>query len=620
MAAATAATAKFKTAMSEETGRIQALIQTKLKTFSGFALKETKETDYSTAEGENPRSIRYRKARMTHEDYSEFLVTGNELRDFNTASCDGDETTLEALADKTVNPVDTSGTTVHLGYDEFTRTPKRTAIESEIIDILSVLQKKNPGQYIVALRDALVDSALERYERTVVKDLAREAYHKTSVTKAFRSTEGGAFFNAVPEGVLSIGTLERLADRLYAWNYAEGVDTPMIEGRKLIRVYAGRTQVEQAIENRKKAKGYIHMSEIYANDPKFGETKVFGDFQFIVNQLPPRGFLKQIQGGADPLYEFTEVYPTRNIIATGEGILEVPNNDYYDCNTVCDGKKEKLYEMGFITHPDALERQRFEVPILDKMFSALGAKYSGFNVRFLNESLLFGDVKADGTRHHVYNEDRLKAKMKINHAYAPFSMHPEKMAAFLVQASPDFVEVFEANCDECPEADVVSIGVTDQPGVESTDGEWNTDDNPVQRAFVGSGPGVIQMDNCAVTCTKTAEGLWAQNLIIAVRRSEGYEGVATVQVDTSNGTATAGVNYTAVVATVLTFADGCGGVQFVAVPILEDVTNEGKDFNVTLSAVTTSSLPAAPPTDGCVTTVVTLEEAVEASDSACASC
>lgn len=624
------ATERFKSALAEETGRIQVMIQTKLESYDGFALQETKETDYDTAMGYNPRSIRYRKARMVHEDYKEFLGNGeNELRDFEVAGCSaGDSEVVSALADKQTGPSDTRGTTVYLGYDEFGRTAKRTAIESEIIDLLSIMERKNPGMYISMLREALVESALERYERAVLKDILHFAYHKTSVNPTFRATQGGTFFDAVPSGVLSIGTLDRLADRLHAWKYSEGANTPLVNGQRQIRVYAGRTQVEQAVENRKKAKGMIHMSELYSNDPSFGETLIFQGYQFIINKLPPRGYLRQVSAGGVPMYEFVEVYPTINQVATGEGVVEVPNDDYYNCTTTCNGVCEKLYEMVFITHPDGLERQRFQVPRLHEMFSQMHATYASFDVEFINDRLLFGTIGADGcSRNHIYNEDLMKAKMKIRHAYAPFTMHPEKMAAVLVCASPDCIEIFAPNCPDCPEEPVVAIGTTSAPGVASTDGCEVDTLEAVQRDYAEGqvGPGLIRMESCTVNVCKI-DGVWAQTLKLCVTRVGGADGVLAADIATADGTAVDGTNYTAV-STSVSFDDKCGGSQCIEIPILEDVSNvNGLNFTATLSNATLDAvafadgIPASNGDDGCVTATVNFSDPDPSDDPACGSC
>lgn len=74
----------------------------------------------------------------------------------------------------------------------------------------------------------------------------------------------------------------------------------------------------------------------------------------------------------------------------------------------------------------------------------------------------------------------------------------------------------------------------------------------------------------------------AHTATITVNRSNGTNGVATVHFDTSNDTAVAGVNYTAVHSTI-TFNDGVGSAT-VGVPILTGDAVDVKFFNCTLSA------------------------------------
>ena len=590
---------RARTALAEETGRIQLTLHQKIKSYSGFILKATPERDYSTREGENPRSIRYRKSRMVHEDYQEFLDVGNENRKYESPGCDGNPEELEALSDKNGINTETAGTTVFLGYDEFTRCPKRTAVESDIINLVSIIEKKAPGEYIKSLRNALVESALERYERSVIKDVINLAHYKLSVNSSFRPNLGTTFFNSIPQGVLSIGMLKRLSNRLYGEGYNENAQTPMVNAKHAIRVYAGEDQIEQAIENYKKIKGYVHMSsDRLENDPLIGETQIFQRYQFIAWDCPTRGTLHQVATG---VYEFREVYPTENRVGTGEGIVEVVNDAYYDCYQYCNGRKERLYEIVLITHPDAFERQRFEVPILDKMFAKDGAKYSSFDVEFHNGEVLWGKDE-NGESVTVKNENRHMAKMKINHAYAPFSYQPEKMAAILVQASPDQIEVFPSYCDSEDDSSFaeVSVGMTKDPGVkepnqtENQEGEVAYDhlDRSCDDPDPADGAGVIQMDVGPITIYKNQDGTWARNLTICARRKSGQSGAATVDIDSADGTAVATTNYTAVSET-LSWADGEGGVKCVTVPILEDAGNTGKVFTVALSNVTGATLPAS---------------------------
>jgi hypothetical protein len=77
---------------------------------------------------------------------------------------------------------------------------------------------------------------------------------------------------------------------------------------------------------------------------------------------------------------------------------------------------------------------------------------------------------------------------------------------------------------------------------------------------------------------------------VVVHRQFDSHGVVTVDYATANGTATAGVNYTAASGT-LTWADGNSADQTLTIPVLNDTTNSGNEtFTVTLSNPTGNAL------------------------------
>lgn len=600
----------FKGALAAESGRIQALIQHKLKEYKGFALNVVPETDYDMSMGVNPLSVRYRGARVKQEDYQFFLASGSETRSFESENCAGGVDTLSASANKNSN-CETVGTKVHMGYEEFTRYPKRTAIESEIICILSVIEKKAPGEYIRALRKVLVDSAIERYDRSVLGDMVRLAYHKTSVTQIYHQNSGSVYFPAIPEGVLSIGTLKRIADRMDQWGYSDGARGPMMDGQPVITCYCSRTAMEQAIENHLKSRGVQRTME-YTRiaDPKFGETVFYEGIQFIVDKRPTRGWLNQTPSGQ---YEFVEVLPTVNAVASGEGIHEIPNEDYLNCYTTCNGYKQKLYEIAYLPHPEAMERQRFSIPAVHEMFSKMGAKYASFDVMYLNDKTLWDGCGPDGNPVIIKNEDQLKAKMKIVHAYAPFSLYPEKMGVVLYEASPDPIEVYPSTCiDECDDnTDLKSIGLDEHPAMDNC-GTCSTTLRPDDRdplyedrsgadPYPSNGAGEIRMVSCALTA-----GGAETSIKIGVERVGGDQGAAGCQLDTADGTATAGVDYTAVAAEAINWADGVSGIQYVTITLTGNTpANAGKAFTATISGPTGVGVLTV--TD-CTVTTITFED------------
>jgi|GEM_PF-958927 len=86
------------------------------------------------------------------------------------------------------------------------------------------------------------------------------------------------------------------------------------------------------------------------------------------------------------------------------------------------------------------------------------------------------------------------------------------------------------------------------------------------------------------------------NAVITVTRTGGNAGATSVQFATSNGTATAGSDYTAVSQTV-TFSDGDTTPKTINIPITNDLLNESNEtVNITLSGITGSGELGSPST------------------------
>ncbi len=88
----------------------------------------------------------------------------------------------------------------------------------------------------------------------------------------------------------------------------------------------------------------------------------------------------------------------------------------------------------------------------------------------------------------------------------------------------------------------------------------------------------------------------ASNVTVSVSRSGGTTGAVAVGYSTSNGTAAAGTDYTAVTGT-LTWADGDGTAKSFSIPLVSAATSgASKSFNVELSGATGGATLAAPST------------------------
>src|SRR5436309_3046821 len=98
---------------------------------------------------------------------------------------------------------------------------------------------------------------------------------------------------------------------------------------------------------------------------------------------------------------------------------------------------------------------------------------------------------------------------------------------------------------------------------------------------VAKGPGAIKFDEATFEVAESAG-----QAVITVERSGGEDGAVTVHYATSDGTATAGQDYTAVSGT-LSWADGDEGRKAILIPIVNDSIVEGSEtVHLTLSAPT----------------------------------
>lgn len=137
----------------------------------------------------------------------------------------------------------------------------------------------------------------------------------------------------------------------------------------------------------------------------------------------------------------------------------------------------------------------------------------------------------------------------------------------------------------------VGAGVT--PSAAS---DWPGNNNV--QASVGRGPapsaGTLQFSSANFSVGEGAGGCPGGGAQLTVTRTGGASGSATVNFTTSNGTATAGNDYTAVSSPPpLSWADGDAAPKTICVPIIQDNANEGAEtFNVTLSGATGAALGA----------------------------
>jgi hypothetical protein len=107
----------------------------------------------------------------------------------------------------------------------------------------------------------------------------------------------------------------------------------------------------------------------------------------------------------------------------------------------------------------------------------------------------------------------------------------------------------------------------------------------------GGGAGSLQLSSLTYSINENSA-----NATITITRTGGSTGAVTVDFATSNGTATAGQDYTGASGT-LSWADGDGSAKNFTVPILEDLSQENNEtVNITLSNPTGGAIVGTPGT------------------------
>jgi hypothetical protein len=571
----TAQCARLKTAIAEEVGNIQAMSERYIAEANDYLVQRIPQGSFDNRQGVEPRKVRYSTAPVADYEYGDLLTQGNEEGTMSARdNCTGAETEQDAIIDtKGAFGCNLPGSTIPCGYDEFTRTLKGKAWETEPFCAMDLLLKKHYNEYIDMLRRDLPRRAQEQFGYSLERNVIDFGFYNTSVVDGFVHSRGQ--FPAVPTGVLDLGTVRRVFAILGAqgWKGMPEVGPISHEAFETMRRnYKAKEGVE--LESTLVSPETRHL----AMDTQVVE---WGGIRWVLTPRPLRGYLSTNPDGTS---KFVPVRPTIARQGTGEGIVTDINPDYFDCHTICNGSKKELYEVGFYVDPMAATREAFAMP-------QVGGK------RWANNLFNFQVNMIDGA-YLDCNEDNFKGKFRLLHAYAFESLWPELMGAILYRVSPDEVNAVGPKCeDDCKpspgaEVDIAKPGGPPNNACAEEDCDATAcDDEPTN--FIDPLPteedncptpdeGVIKLATCGPVVTDTEAG----EVCIYVERSGGSLGAATVDYDSNNGTAVAGTDFTDVTGT-LSWADGENDVKKVCVPII-DTGVGGTYFTFSLSGVTGS--------------------------------
>lgn len=573
----TACVTKAKTAFAEEAGRIAAMTEREILTGSIWPLRRIPETTFDTSKGENPRTLRMQIAPPNRVEYTPILASGNQAMNFPDPTNPGQ--TIASYGDKTGRGCNIPAETIHWGYDEFGRCLRATALETEPMCVMDMIQKQSFSATIAALRQKLPQFAKEHFANELLRQVIRFSQNKYSVAPGMPMSTNVPYFPAIPTGGANIGVLRNMENLLRHYGWDEGANTPTVNGRAALQVYMGRDSIDFAITQRKIQKGIsIQQNSTTAMDSTFGQTEVYEGIQFIENAMPTRGYLIEKTAGN---FEFVEINPFVVRAGGAEGIVVDPNPAYYKSYAFVGGESRLILEVGYIIHPRAMERQAMgAIPTVDG---------KTFNRKFNFEVNMVPDWAIVPPE---CNKDGFWIQYRMLHAYAPFPYNPELMSAFLyIAATPEIIIVAPNSDSTSPTLNPVTPRPFNAPKADDCD--TCADVAPERLAvlptctdlYPTNGVGVVRWRQLKYEVSEDAVGL-----TLVAERAGGSTGAASVAYATANGTATAGTEYTAASGT-FNWADGEAGTKSVVVPINSTAGDDnGKTFTATLSGATGATL------------------------------
>lgn len=562
--------ARLKTAIAAESGNIQATAERYIAESSDYLRMRIPQTSFGNEWGENPRKVRYSTAPIPDAEYVDMLVDGNDTEPTADRDCLDQYGSLDALTNRRgAFGCNLPGQTIRGGFDVFTRVLKGKAFETEPCCAMDLILKFRFNDYVQMLRTDLPRRAMEQFNYSLARNVVAGGQYNTSAVNGFIT--GNGFFPALPTGTLDLGTMRRLAQILRV----QGWDGPF-------EVLISQTVFDQMRLNYKNNNNIDLIATPESNETHhLGENVqviMWGGIRWVMTDRPDRGFLKK---NADGTYTLVPVRPTKTRLGTGGGVVVDVNEDYFNCFTWCEGTRYEVYEVSYYVHPRACNRQAFAMPqVGGKTFAA---NLFNFDVRMIDGNYI------------PCNIDNFKFLFRLLHAYAFEATYPELMGAVIHRVAPEqiFLNTPTCNSEGSPTPNVVTPynpepirtngcqqndqfdkcdGPYDQPGwLVPTPTE--SDPDPVNTV------GLLQFYNEGPIVTGPN-----QTVRIYVERVGGTVGAASVHLATADGTATAGVDYTAETAD-LSWTDGEAGRKYIDVPTL-DVAATGKTFTVDRSAAT----------------------------------
>ncbi len=570
-----------KTAIAFETGNIQGMTERRIAESDNYAIRRIEEGSFDNDIGASPRWVRYSTAPIPETEYIDPAVTGNTTETMRTRDCEGEEDNPAATVNlRGAAGCNIPGETIDGGYDEFNRILRAKAFETEIMcawDLIVNKGKDHYDAYIRMLQNDLPYRGKEHFEYALERLVIENGFYNTSAVSGYVTSQGS--FPAVPTGTLDVSMIKRMEPALAT----EGWTGP-------IEVQVSAHAFEEMRLNYKNNTNQNLETTVVSNDTHFlgndVQVVMFAGIRWVITKTPPRGYLRPKSDGT---FEFVRVLPQSPRQGTGDGLVGEVNQDYFQCRTTCEGKTYELYEIGLYIHPTACVREAFAMP-------SIAGKTWANNMFNFDVNMIDGPFIDN-------NKDNFKFMFRLLHAFGFRSNWPERMGAIIYRVSPPEIFVNTPKCDSevAPTLQTINmdppnpVALDEAASLDRTACDPLTDDEfgdmvpaPTEADPNPTGTtGTIQFRNAGPLSVSVTAG----TLTVCVERVSGVNGAASVDIDTADGTATAGDDYTAVTGTTLNWADGEAGVKCIDIPILPG-GDPGQTFNVDLSSVVGATLSA----------------------------
>lgn len=576
-------------ALAFEEGLIQGFGEKQFKRIDSYIKSRIPSRPGNPNEGVDP--VEHIEYHFTGEDdaYTEIQSgAANTVQSFNLNEagvcnpCDGEATNL------TLNNVnnlmcDPPTSTLQAGFNVYTGLQKVRAVMTEPVCAFNLMRMKHLGPYTQGIRKSFPTEMNVSYIKALESDVINFARSNTTTDATSALKIGAGFIPGEPTGTADFGTFEQHAEFLRG----SGWTGPIIYG-------IGHSSLQNMIRNHKIATGQTLESRIFTTDDMRlnaapGDLVQIGDIAFKILMNPPRGYVTQEGTGT---YKFNRVDPRKLQAGNGAGITAEYDAQWQNAWINCGDRSYKMIELSYAIHPDACYTQPFAVAQVPGV--PVDTRFN-MEVKVVRGAYLdcnIDDNKFVMRARHFYkfvpHDPRLMGV--VAHCYAPYQRYQHAPAD--CDLTTEVIEVNSA--DLCPPKDNACCDV--ELGADPTQARCQeptaADPNPTPQA------GSFRVE-CVVSAVQGAT-----QVTINAERYDGCLGAASIQADTSNGTAVAPTNYVAVVAQVLNWADGESGVKSFDVTGLLNTSGGDLAFNVDWTAATGAAVSA----DFCTPSVITIPD------------